>query len=117
MELTINIIPISYYQYLTQNSRRKYITKKGRVYKNDIEEILVKEMENKDIIKNECKVSLVFYFNNKRKNDIDNYAKPILDFLSDIVYEDDRQIVELNIKKIYDKNNPRIVITCSHIDI
>jgi crossover junction endodeoxyribonuclease RusA len=110
MNLTIQIIPISYYVYLSQNKYRKYITARGREYKQQIEDKLSDFMVDKKIKTEDIKVSLVFYHNNRRKNDIDNYAKPILDFMSDIVYKDDRQIIELNIKKFYDKYNPRIVI-------
>ena len=40
MDITINIKPLSYYLYLTQNRYRKYITTKGRVYKDEIEKVL-----------------------------------------------------------------------------
>lgn len=109
------IVLLSYYQYLSFNKYRKYITVKGRIYKNTIEEQLIEYMKDKEILKNDIKVSIEFYFNNKRKNDIDNYAKPILDFMSDIMYNDDRQIIELNVKKFYDKDNPRIIIKVEKI--
>ena len=35
------------------------------------------------------------------KPDVDNYSKNILDALNGIVYPDDRQIVELTVKKFY----------------
>ena len=35
------------------------------------------------------------------KPDVDNVAKSILDALNGIIYLDDKQIIELNIKKIY----------------
>ena len=35
------------------------------------------------------------------KPDVDNVAKSILDALNGIVYLDDKQIIELDIKKIY----------------
>lgn len=35
------------------------------------------------------------------KPDVDNVAKSILDALNGIVYVDDKQIIELDIKKIY----------------
>ena len=110
MEITINIQPLSYYQYLTFNKYRKYITLRGRKYKQEIEDRLTEFMVDKEIKTEDISVSLVFYHNNKRKNDIDNYAKPILDFMSDIIYLDDRQVTELNLKKFYDKENPRITI-------
>ncbi len=117
MEFNINIKPLSYYMYLTQNKYRKYITKKGRVYKEEIEKILIKSMEDKQIINEECKIYIEFYFDNKRKNDVDNFTKPILDFMSGIVYEDDKLVVDLHIKKFFDKDNPRILITCRNSPI
>ncbi len=117
MEFSIDIQPLSYYMYLTQNRYRKYITAKGRIYKEEIEKVLIKSMEDKQIINEECKIYIEFYFNNKRKNDIDNFVKPILDFMSDIVYTDDRLVVDLHVKKFFDKNNPRILITCHNTQI
>ena len=114
MDIKIDIIPLSYYQYLTHNKYRKYITKKGRIYKADIEKILTESMIGKEILDQDCNVDLIFYFNTKRKNDIDNYAKPILDFMSDIVFTDDRLVIDLRIRKFYDKENPRILIKVSN---
>ena len=117
MDITIPIIALSYYQYLTQNKFRKYITTKGREYKSKIEDILTEFMLDKEIKTGDCKVSLEFHHHTRRKHDVDNYAKCILDFMSNIVYLDDKQVQELNVKKFYDKENPRIVIRIedSHI--
>jgi Holliday junction resolvase RusA-like endonuclease len=35
------------------------------------------------------------------RGDVDNYSKNILDALNGIVYPDDKQIVELSVKKFY----------------
>lgn len=45
-------------------------------------------------------VRIWLYFKDKRKRDIDNYNKGILDAMTNIVYNDDSQIEELNIKKM-----------------
>lgn len=116
MELLIDIVPLSYYQYLNQNRTTKYITAKGKEYKQKIEFELMKAMEDKEMIFDDCKVSISFFFNNKRKNDLDNFTKPVLDFCSDIVFKDDRQIVNLHVKKFYDKERPRILINVDTID-
>ena len=116
MEIQLDIVPCSYYQYLNQNRNTKYITAKGREYKQKIEFELMKVMEDMEMILEDCKVSISLFFNNKRKNDIDNFVKPILDFCSDIVYKDDRQIVDLHVKKFYDKDRPRICIKVDTID-
>jgi len=110
MKLIIDIIPISYYQYLSQNRYRKYITAKGKEYKRDIEDKLSVFMVDKEIKTGDIRLHLEFHHNTRRKNDVDNYAKPIMDFMSDIVYLDDQQVTELNVKKFYDKEHPRIVI-------
>lgn len=49
------------------------------------------------------------------KPDIDNYAKSILDGCDNVVFKDDNQIIELNIKKIYSTED-KAVITISEIE-
>lgn len=117
MELIIKIKACSYYQYLSINRFRKYITNRGRDYKNIIEYELTEYMtkNNLTIIDKNCKVELSLYLDNRRKNDVDNFVKPILDFMSDIVYTDDRLITKLYVEKFYDKENPRIIIKCNEI--
>lgn len=51
-----------------------------------------------------------FYFATKRKRDLDNQNKLMLDALSGIVYEDDSQIDDLRLLRHYDTQNPRIEI-------
>ena len=55
-------------------------------------------------------MKISFYFPDKRKRDIDNYNKIILDSFSWVVYDDDKQIQKLILEKFYDKENPRIII-------
>jgi len=45
-------------------------------------------------------VRIVLYFGDRRKRDIDNYNKIVLDSLSGIIYEDDSQIMHLSIVKL-----------------
>lgn len=44
------------------------------------------------------------------KNDIDNVVKIVFDALNSICYYDDRQIVELNSKKLWTTDSPKIEI-------
>lgn len=46
--------------------------------------------------------------------DVDNYAKSILDGCDKVVFKDDNQIIELNVKKIYSEED-KAVITISEI--
>ena len=101
MRFSLDIVPLSYYQYLSQNRHRKYITKQGRVYKEAIEQIAKDVMKEQDegIMTDKLYVSMKFVFSNKRQNDLDNYAKPILDCLSNIIFIDDRQVYKLVCEK------------------
>ena len=47
-------------------------------------------------------VGLTFkwYINHNRRSDLDNRLKVLLDSLTGIAYEDDKQVVEINAQKI-----------------
>ena len=51
-----------------------------------------------------------FYFGTKRTRDLDNHLKIALDSATGQIWGDDSQIVELNLRKDYDKARPRIVL-------
>lgn len=51
-----------------------------------------------------------FYFKTRRKADLDNFNKLLLDSMNGIVYEDDSQIAQLYLERYYDKEKPRIEI-------
>ncbi len=42
---------------------------------------------------------IILYFTNKRKNDCDNFIKPILDSGSNTLYTDDCLITDLRVRK------------------
>ena len=105
----IQIRPLSYYQYLKQNKYRKYITKRGREYKETLELHFAEFMKDIEIINNPCKLDIELYLDNKRKNDLDNFCKPIMDCMTGIVYTDDCLIVDLHINKFY-SDKPHIII-------
>jgi Holliday junction resolvase RusA-like endonuclease len=56
-------------------------------------------------------VSIAFYFATKRRRDLDNQNKLILDALTGIAYDDDSQIAELHLYRAYDAKRPRIEIS------
>jgi len=85
------------------------MSKKGKDLKEDYQ-WQIKTQYNGILLTGSLKLSLELYFGDKRVRDIDNYNKLILDALSGLVFEDDKQIQELNIKKFYDKENPRCKI-------
>ena len=56
-------------------------------------------------------VELRFYRSNRRRCDLDNLSKLVLDALNGIAYRDDAQIEHLDARKDYDPENPRTEIT------
>ena len=50
-------------------------------------------------ITGKVKLDVTFHFKDKRKRDIDNYLKVLLDSLKGLAFEDDDQIYELTVKK------------------
>jgi len=62
-------------------------------------------------------VRLDIFFGTKRKADLDNYNKLVLDSLSGVAWDDDSQIVDLHITKNYDNKNPRVKVTIYENDM
>lgn len=61
-------------------------------------------------------MSIDFYNGNKRRRDVDNMAKLVLDALNKVAYADDYQVVELNLRKIQTtRDNARTVITLTEV--
>lgn len=56
-------------------------------------------------------VTVRFFFATRRRRDLDNQNKLILDALTGIVYEDDSQICDLRLIRGYDKSRPRIELS------
>jgi Holliday junction resolvase RusA-like endonuclease len=57
-------------------------------------------------------VNMGFYYDNKRKNDIDSKIKIVLDMLQDAgVFENDSLVVDLIVAKRFDKEHPRLEIS------
>ena len=109
-EICVNVKPLSYYSYLSHNKFRKYLTKSGRTYKEKLISMITDYMIDKTMIEGNCKVEIDFYFDNNRKNDLDNFAKPILDAMSALVYCDDCQVVDLHLKKTVIEKTPHFVV-------
>ena len=63
-----------------------------------------------DLLTGDLLVSLDFYLPTRRRVDLDNLSKGVLDGLNGVVWEDDKQIVGLMLSKQHDRDNPRVVV-------
>ena len=91
------------------------ISKQGREFKVRASNFFSKEfLEDKPY---ECmlKIKIELRFKDKRRRDIDNFNKGLLDSMSGIVYKDDCQIEEMNIKKYIGCGKDEIIVEIEEI--
>ena len=120
LEFSIPNNPISVNNYLknTQHGRR-FMPPKTKEYVEVVQTISKKHLllnlstiEQAQLPTSKpLTMSLTYYFSDKRRRDIDNYSKCILDALQTIIYNDDNQIQHLTLSKCIDKENPRTEVT------
>ena len=67
-------------------------------------------MSGRDIFVGNLKVQIYFRRKDKRRVDLDNLCKAVLDACNGIVWEDDNQIIELHLFKLIDKEDPGVGI-------
>ncbi len=94
-----------------------YKTGNGRFYKDKEAETAqfqiwaeAKSQYSGKPLTNPVALDILFYFKDKRR-DIDSGIKALLDCLSGVCYEDDRQIEQLYVRKNYSKKDPRCEVT------
>lgn len=92
-----------------------YMTAKGKQLKQDYQ-WQAKSQYKKPVTTEPVELTVELFFKTKRKSDVDNFSKILLDSLSGIVYEDDVQIQKLATTKNYDKENPRIEVTIKNYE-
>jgi crossover junction endodeoxyribonuclease RusA len=88
---------------------RRFLTKEGKANKEALAWESKLQWPLKMPLKGPIRLSVRFYWPNKRRHDVDN-IKALLDSLSGIVYEDDSQINDLRVQKFCDKKQPRVEI-------
>lgn len=96
---------------LFQNGRRVK-TFKYDEWKSNVKLQFYKQLKDDyELEKNKLKVKIIFEIADNRKQDIDNFAKSILDCMTDVIYEDDSQIQKLSLSKVKsDENKIKIYI-------
>lgn len=110
--MIIHTIPLSVNQ-LYQG--RRFLTKEGKENKNDIITEMVLENKTRHPLEGSISLTIRFYMPNMRK-DIDAGLKTLLDCGTGILWADDRQIIQLNVFKEKDIQNPRVELSLEEIE-
>jgi crossover junction endodeoxyribonuclease RusA len=91
------------------------MSKEGKLKKEEYQ-WEAKSQWKKKITNKDLEVIITLYFKDKKVRDIDNYSKILLDSMTGIVWEDDKQIQRMTIEKYIDKEDPRIEVEIFELD-
>lgn len=97
MKIQIDLRPISTNAFWGVKGWQRFITPRGRAWREYIQYHLIKHKPTLD----RYSVSLEFHLKGKREFDTSNGIKPIEDTLTGFLWEDDKQIDEINTKRFY----------------
>lgn len=87
---------------------RRFLTPEGKMTKMVNGAHARRQYKDKPL-QGDLSVDVDFYFANL-KMDIDNALKALFDSMTGVLWVDDRQIINLSVKKRVDKKNPRTEI-------
>lgn len=92
---------------------RRFLTKEGKNAKESIAWEMKAKYRGK-ALKCDIGVDIDFYVSSNL-SDLDNLLKGTFDAMKGILWDDDRQIVEILARKYIDKKNPRIEILINEL--
>jgi crossover junction endodeoxyribonuclease RusA len=67
-------------------------------------------MGNRQPLAGSLAVSVDFYLPDRRRRDLDNLSKAVLDACNGVVWEDDQQVTQLHITKQFDRDETGITV-------
>lgn len=86
-----------------------YMSKIGKDTKESYQWEIKRQYKDKPTTK-DIAIIIEFYFKDKKRRDIDNFNKLILDAGTGMIWKDDSQIMEMTLRKFIDKKHPRVEI-------
>lgn len=108
MKITLDFIPPTINKYIGRTNRFEYQKDKKHIHEMvRLETIGITPMYDK------CKITVVYFFKDRRRHDPSNYDKFLLDGLVEakIIKDDNYDVIkEFTTRGEYDKNNPRTEI-------
>jgi crossover junction endodeoxyribonuclease RusA len=114
IELEIYEAPPSINTFYGHTGNRRYITARGRRFKDYIENHLqTLKSEGKIVSLGDArlKVEVLLYFKGKRLRDLDNYLKTLIDCFKGILFIDDEQIDWIEAKRFYHAPCNKVCVT------
>ena len=97
IKITIPTVPVSVNLMYRTYRGRPILSKRGRQYKKDTK--LYIEDCNIEPMTGNLSLTVEMYFKDKRKRDVDNHLKSLIDSLEGVLFENDTQIYEIIARK------------------
>jgi len=91
---------------------RKHVAPKARIAKDAMSWEARSQYRGSPLVA-ELRVLVALRWGSRRNHDVDN-IKSLLDSMTGILWEDDGQIVDLRITKVYEKGNEGLTLTVWH---
>lgn len=114
-EYLIPFRPPTVNTYWRRSGKNIHLSEKGTAFKRNVK-LFMRTQKNKKISDKPLAVDLILNFKGKTKRDIDNYCKGILDSLTGILWEDDSQIIKLNIEKNIGEKEDNFILRVQEVD-
>ena len=74
------------------------------------------QMADWDMLTGDVAARLIFYLPDRRRRDIDNLSKAVLDAMNGIIYKDDTQVQKLVVDKKVSRDKPGVFVIVRPID-
>lgn len=110
-----NIKPVSVNAMYRSVGRRVVMSAKGRVFKNALTTFLL-NCDTLKKISGPVELWVDFEFSDRRRRDVDNFAKALLDCLKGLMFDDDSDIWTLHLSKKLKCPGTKITITCGPME-
>lgn len=100
-------VPLNTMYPTDKRTGRRYLSPRGKQFKKDAGTILSIAMRGKKPFSGPVSVRMTIY-RPRRVGDLDGYVKCVLDACTGVVWDDDKQVVEIIARRDDDKANPRV---------
>jgi crossover junction endodeoxyribonuclease RusA len=115
MEIIIPSVPISVNLLYRTCRGRPRLSKRGRQYKIETRQYVESQFIGMHPLESKISLTVDMYFKDKRKRDVDNHLKSLLDSLEGIMFVDDSQIYEIIARKTIGCPENRTVISLAEL--
>lgn len=109
IKLTLKTLPLSINQTYKRGKNSFYKSREAKDAQEAMGWEARSQYRGKPLI-GPLKLQIGFWWPDRRKHDLDNGLKLLLDSMTGILWDDDSQIREMGLSKATDKENPRIEI-------